>query len=137
MRRRACILTVVVAAVLVAGCGGGSDSDAVKSTVVGYYHALASDDGATACSLLSASARAPFDHFRKGISCAELLTAEAQRQVTPAVKSRLQGVKVTNVAVTGQSASASVGAGRTRSSTVTLVKEGGNWKFQGIPSGTG
>src|SRR5947209_4403746 len=115
-------------ALAAAGCGSSSASE-VKATVTSYLGALARYDGAAACAHLSKSARAPFDHFGRGQTCATLMTAEAKQQIVGAAKQRLQAAKVVKVAVTAQSATATV-AVPGRQSTIALVQEGGQWKIQ-------
>jgi hypothetical protein len=110
------------------GCGSSSSSE-VKAAVTSYLGALARHDGAAACERLSKSARAPFDHFGRGQTCATLLTAEAKQQIVGAAKRRLEAAKVVKVAVAGQSATATV-AVPGRQSTISLVQEGGQWKIQ-------
>ena len=115
-------------AVVAAGCGSSSGTE-VKATVTSYLGALARYDGAAACERLLKSARAPFDHFGRGQTCATLMTAEAKQQITGAAKRRLEAAKVVKVAVAGQSATATV-AVPGRQSTISLVQEGGQWKIQ-------
>jgi len=127
-------LAAVLAVFVVTGCGSSSEGD-VKSTVTDYANALANADGTKACSLLSSTARAPFDRFGRGQTCATLLSTEAKAQLTPTVKKNLKSLKVTKVKVNGNTAVATVAIpGRT--STIPLIKEGGKWKIQ-APVGTG
>ena len=100
-----------------------------RLTVTSYLAALTRYDGAAACSHLSKSARAPFDRFGRGQTCATLMTMEAKQQIVGAAKQRLEAAKVVKVAVTGQTATATVSVPG-RQSTIALVQEGGRWKIQ-------
>jgi hypothetical protein len=110
------------------GCGGSSQAD-VKAAVTSYLQDLARYDGAAACAHLSKAARAPFDRFGRGQTCATLMTTEARQQIVGDAKRRLQAAKVVKVTVAGRTATATV-AVPGRRSTIALVQEGGGWKIE-------
>lgn len=93
---------------LVAGCGGSeSDSDKVKSTVTGFFGAVADNEGQRACALLTDSA------IQELSSAAFLLQAPAScpeaietfnRQLSSDDKKALKSAEVNRVAITGRTA---------------------------------
>lgn len=118
-----------MAAVALAGCGGSDSQAQVKATVTTYLQALAHYDGAGACAKLSKTARAPFDRFGRGQTCASLMTAEARQQIVGTAKQRLEAAKVLKVTVAGRNATATVSVPG-RQSTISLVDEHGGWRIE-------
>jgi hypothetical protein len=133
-------LALVFVAALLAGCGGGDrpkvpDSKAAADAVTGFTKAFAAGDGATACGLLTTGARDAF------VKRAEAATgskdcAESMKRVHDLAGSSVTGplgsATVSQVKIAGSTASAQLTASG-HSTTVTLSKQGGDWKLNGVP----
>jgi hypothetical protein len=102
---RAGMVTVLLAALLIVGCGGGSDDSAnVKKTMTRLYSALASGDGATACSLATPSGRAKLERgVGKGASCVQIV-ALLGASLPAKIKEGLRSVQVKKVTIHGNTA---------------------------------
>ena len=129
----------VLASLALAACGGGGDDDSqVKDRVNGLYDALADKKADKACESLSDDAK---DQLTKGSqalskgkkqSCEDvmgLVFAFAGKQIE-----KVRDVKVTNVKVDGDKATATVEQGKTKN-TVPLVKEDGEWLISSLSTG--
>jgi hypothetical protein len=132
---RATAIAATALALAVAGCGGGDDKSAVESTIHSYLNAFVSGDGAKACSLMSDTTRTRFvaragPVYKTG-NCGVAID-KIRNQAGPAVLAALKGVKVSDVKVTGDTATAKLTSGKSFTST-TLVKQSGSWKVSAVP----
>jgi uncharacterized protein DUF4878 len=132
MRRATTILAT--AAIAVAGCGGGPADD-VESAIKSYIGAFKDGDGEKACSLMTRSTRKQFVTRTKALTkttdCAAAIEAIRTQAGQPAMDA-LKKVKVSDVKVNGNTATARLSTGK-NSSTATLKKEDGAWKVSGAP----
>jgi hypothetical protein len=132
---RAVHLAVCAAAILaLAGCGKKSDAAQVESTIRTYYTAFANGDSAKACDQLSDATRASLEKRAGGRKCADLLSAASQRPNVQKVEPGLKNPKITNVKVTGNTATATATV-RGTSTTVPLKKENGHWRIAILSGG--
>ena len=121
------------------GCGGGGeskpDSQAAADAVAGFTKAFAAGDGAKACSLLTPAAAQAFTKRAQTATGARDCPTSMKRVADLAgssVTEPLSKATVGEVKVTGNSATTSVSAGG-HSTTVTLSKQDGAWKLNGVP----
>lgn len=139
---------VVGASAVLAGCGSSgqtstnADVQHAKATVVRAFHALASGDGATVCSLTTASGRRTLAASLPHASCAKVV-ALASRRLTPAQRAALASIEVKHVAVSGRRAAVTDADLRSRhgslqgfinpsSAPTALSKQpDGSWKISG------
>jgi ketosteroid isomerase-like protein len=135
-----------VVALTIAACGGQSsgstDVAKVKQTVVRELAALANGDGATACSLATASGRAKVQSAIAGASCEEVVKRFAQ-QVPQRVKDGMLTAKVKHVTIKGDTATVAnaditssrgtlAGFLQPGSAPTMLTKQAdGSWKLSG------
>src|SRR5947209_19899007 len=137
--RRSALAVVLVVSLALLGCGGGGgDEQAVKNTVTQFMSALATGDGAKACSLATAQAqqRLTAQGSGAGGSCPAIITAISKR-LPPQIKQGLETAKVKKATVKGDTATVAdkdisssagnlgpfLGSGSTK-----LKKENGSWK---------
>jgi hypothetical protein len=116
------------------GCGGQSDADRIQQTVKTYLSALADGDGAKACDQLTGDqTRAVVDHAITSLpelqasGCADALT-KLSGSLGADEKQTLRDAKVTQVQVSGDSATAEVVGG---SKTAELQKSHGRSLISG------
>jgi hypothetical protein len=131
MRRGACAGALIAALAFGAfGCGGGGgESDTVKNTVKSFFTALANRDGKKACALLSkASVQAT---QVGGGDCAKALKSVSVQAVPDNKRDEAKNIEVTSVKLRGTTAIA-VAKGKKGTQQLTLVKEGGKWKFASL-----
>jgi hypothetical protein len=135
-----------VVALTIAGCGGqgsgASDVAKVKQTLLREFAAVANGDGATACSLATASGRAKLQSAVPGASCEEVVKVAAQR-LPGSVKEGLLTAKVNRVTIRGETATVQdaditssrgslAGFLQPGSAPTTLTKQSdGSWKISG------
>jgi hypothetical protein len=105
---------------LLAGCGGQSPSKQVAAVAQGYEHALLTDNGRAACSLMSAQVRRVFGASLTACAQAVDLVASSGRD-TPIV---------TAVRIHGARATATV-RNKAGISTLPLSRERGHWRVAG------
>jgi hypothetical protein len=132
MRRATAILAAV--ALSAAGCGGNASSD-VESTIHAYLDAFVKGDGSKACSLMTDATRKSFVKrvrplYKTG-DCGKAID-KIRSQAGPAVIGALKGVKVSDVKISGDRATARLNSGVNTSST-RLQKEGGSWRIAAAP----
>ena len=128
-----------VAAAL-AGCGGGGekskpDPQAAADAVTGFTTAFAAGDGAKACSLLTSAAASAFAKRAQTATGARDCPTSIERVhdlVGSSVTEPLSKATVGQVKVTGDTATTTVTASG-HSTTVTLTKQDGAWKLNGVP----
>ena len=137
MKRATSLL--LVAAALASGCGGGgdkgSDQDQVSSAVTNFAHAFGKGDGKTACALLTNDARNTFVTRISSLvgtrDCAEAI-GKLPGLAGPNVTGPFQTATVSNVKVTGDTATATLTAAG-HSAQVTLDKSSGDWLLTLVP----
>lgn len=105
---------------LLAGCGGQPRSVQVTAVAQGYEHALLTDNGRAACSLMSAQVRRLFGSSLTACAQAVDLVAPSGRD-TPVV---------TAVRIHGARATATL-RNKAGISTLPLSREGGQWRVDG------
>lgn len=135
VRSRAAAAAALLA---LAGCGAGdkpSGPEAARAATEDFAHAFGKGSGSRACELLTTSAQAAFVKRLKvstgAANCQEAIIrvhSLAGKQVTDA----FSGAKATNPKVTGTTATVTLTASG-HATTVRLVKEGGDWKLNGVP----
>ncbi len=151
-RHRPTVLaTAATLCVLVlAGCGGGSsapqsDAAKVKTTIGSYLAAQAAGDGTAACALLTPAGQRQLigvvAKSSKGLvtqpTCEDAVGL-VRTAATPAQLTALEHADVSNVAVSGDRATADVSAGSgLPNGSVTLVRAGSAWLISGAPGLTG
>src|SRR5581483_4328896 len=118
--RRMVLLAAGATAALVAGCGGGNDLgpsiSAIKKTESAYLTAIASGNGAAACSQLTSDQAAAVLQagVAAGASSCETAIKAFSKSLTPAAKQALLGAKIVNVQVDPPNGSAQLkGSSRT------------------------
>ena len=132
MKRAAATLAAV--ALMLAGCGQSSE-DQVASTVHGYLNAFVGGDGAKACSLMASATRRVFVariRSTMGTSDCGIALDRIHNQAGPRVLAALRKVKVTDVKIQGDHATA-VLATAARSTFTDLQKEHGHWRIAAAP----
>lgn len=135
-RRRAAVAALLV---LLAGCGGGGrhvpDSDAASAAVLGFSKAFGAGNAKEACDLLTADARAAFLKRVQALiatkDCAVAMT-KVHDEAGADVNQAFARATVSNVRLKGTSATATLTASG-HSTTVGLLKQGGDWKLTGVP----
>jgi hypothetical protein len=144
VRASARLAAPLAIALVAGGCGGGggtgvhkalSDPVAVRAAVAGFATAFGAGDGAKSCDLLTPAARAAFvKRVQKLVRSTDCATAmkrlhdDAGAQVTSAFTTAQVGA----VKVAGNIATVELTAAG-HSTTVHLVKQGGDWKLAGLP----
>jgi hypothetical protein len=117
--------------------GGEGDTSQIASAVEGYYAAIAHDDGARACSLMSAKiagtivqtlGRSPQLHSK---GCAAILGLLFKRR-SGASPAALADVHVTSVRIRGDRAFALLRGKLIRSGEIPMAREGGVWKVAAL-----
>ena len=127
----------LVASVLVlSGCGGDSDEDEIRSTLETYVEAFVAGDGKRACELMTEETRAEFVNKVSVLS----RTGDCGRSVRvvrtlagDATAKALQGAKIEDVKVDGDSATATLVASGNRAPS-KLAKVDGEWRISGVPN---
>lgn len=131
---------LVSAAVALGACGGSHESDRadVRKTVEGFYGALADKDAKKACAAISEKGKQEISDTAsrqgKKQSCSQifsLILAFGGNSLSQA-----KDVKVTDVKLDGDQASATISLSK-RKSQIGLVKENGDWKLSGLDLGAG
>jgi hypothetical protein len=122
------------AAVAVIACGGsgGDDERAVEDRVYALYDAFAEQDTRLACASLTASARRAVTDPSRG--CEPTLWSALEASGSP--ESGTSAIQVTDVAIDGDTAEARVVL-RGVEARLGLLREGGEWKVDRLPGGTG
>jgi hypothetical protein len=130
--RRALAL-VAALALLVAGCGGSdgpTDKAQIETTLKTYYKAFGSGDSGGACDELAKGTRAELEKAAGGKDCTAILDQALKRPDYAKVAPKLANVKVTEVNIVGDKASAKAAVpGVGRPTVVPLKKEAGGWKI--------
>jgi hypothetical protein len=130
---------LLAAAALASGCGGGgdkgSDQEQVSKAVTDFAHAFGKGDGKQACDLLTNGARTAFVTRIASLvgtrDCAEAV-AKLPGLAGPNVTGPFQTATVSNVKVTGDTATATLTAAG-HSAQVTLEKPDGVWLLTHVP----
>jgi len=92
-------VTALLVGFLVAGCGGGTDDVAkVKQTMTRFLAAMADGDGATACSLATASAQAKLERASPGTSCEQDVSILSGR-LSSEIKDGLRSAQIKKVTI--------------------------------------
>ncbi len=137
MRTRAGSVSAVVAIVVglsVAGCGTSSDSEKAGNAVELYLAAVAQDDGATACGLLSPAAQTEAVAAAHGAGATAGTCTLAVKALSAGLgnsdRSKLRLATVSDVTIDGDTAQARLEGG----DAVPLVKSGGAWKISKLPA---
>jgi hypothetical protein len=131
-----------VALAAIAGCGGGGKEGGggakakdPGAVVKEFAKAFGDADGAAACDLLTKPAQDAFVKRAQPLTGADDCPAAVER-VAEAAGASVTGAyadsKVEDVKVTGSQATAQLNAGGA-ATTVTLVKEDGDWKLTKVP----
>jgi hypothetical protein len=132
-------IVALAVALAAAGCGsssGPTDKQQIETALLTYYKAFGSGDSGGACHELASGTKAGLEKAGSGKDCTEILDAARKRPDYPAIASKLQNARVTNITVARDKASAAVlipgvrknGALGART-TVPLIKEHGAWKI--------
>ena len=131
MRRSACAGALIAGLAFGAvGCGGGGgDSDNIKESIKAFFAGLGERDGKKVCSLLS-NALVQAAQV-SGSDCAKSLKVVAAQAVPENKRNEVRNVQVSDVKVTGTTATALV-KGTRGSKKMSLVKENGKWKLGSI-----
>jgi hypothetical protein len=133
-------LAALAVAVSLGACGGGGakakpDPEAAADAVTGFTKAFAAGDGAKACDLLTSAAAAAFVK-RAQVSTGARDCPTSMKRVAElagsSVTDPLSKATVGEVKVTGDRAATTVTASG-HSTAVTLSKEDGAWKLNGVP----
>jgi hypothetical protein len=129
-------LAIALVAVAVGGCGGiggeqpKDEGEEVEASLVAYYKAFASGDSETACNHLAENTVAQLERAAGGRPCSEVLDRALKRPDYAKVAPKLAEVKVTEVNVAEDKATARATVpGVGKSTRVPLVKEDGTWKI--------
>lgn len=129
---------MVAASLVLAGCGSDapSDEDQIKETVVSYYKAFGQGESDTACGELASETREELEKASGGQDCAEVLDRVLKQPDYAKLAEKLDGVKVTEVKIVGDQATAetevpgvAAAAGGSVHTPVPLKKENGDWKI--------
>jgi hypothetical protein len=141
-RRLAAALSV---AAIVTGCGGGgggsSDTAKVKQTVKSAFTALATGNGASFCSLATASGQATLAKTLPGSTCAKVVTLVSEH-LSAEQKTGLRNAQVNKVTISGDHATVKNSDISTSKGTLkgflspgapTMLTKGsdGTWKLSG------
>jgi hypothetical protein len=140
-RRNGLLAAVVVSSVLT-GCGGSSDASKVTETITRAFHALATGDGATLCSLATEAGQKTLAAGVPHASCEDVVKLVAVH-LTASQKAALESVQIKRVEINGDRATVSDAAlASTRGSLKGFINPGspptrltkqsdGNWKLSG------
>jgi hypothetical protein len=115
---------LVAAIGVLAGCGGQAGGSQVRAVAQGYERALLTDNGRTACSLMSTSVRREFGTSETACAQAVALLAPARHEASSRYPT------VTAVRVNGARATATLRSSA-GVSTLPLSREGGHWRVAG------
>lgn len=123
---------------LIAGCGGGSappDREQVGSVVLTYARAFGAGDGGKACDQLTPAGRAGFLKLVSVLAdthdCATGMHLLRQA-IGPQAAAALHAARVSNVRLSGSTATATITAGA-EGAVVRLAKQGGRWRLVAAP----
>lgn len=138
------LLAALAVSASLAACGGGSSSSSdvakVKQTITRAFHALATGDGATLCSLATPAGQRALASAAPHSTCAKVVQL-VSAHLTPSQKAALESVRVTKVTVSGNQAAVSntdlttahgslKGFINSRSAPTRLTKQpDGSWKI--------
>jgi peptidyl-prolyl cis-trans isomerase B (cyclophilin B) len=121
------VVPLLVGAAALTGCGK-SDEDKIKNVLQDYNAALVDGDGKKACSLFDAEGQRRLVNSLKSLAptssatdCAQLIR-DVSATITDDNGKRIKALKITNVKVNGDKATAQSGV------LTTLVKKDGDWK---------
>jgi hypothetical protein len=126
-----------VLAALLVGCGGdgssGSDEEQIEATIKNYFAAFADGDGDKSCEQLTDEARENLEKGLEGVGtgkCEDL--PEAMKQLPDEQRNELKKLKdaeVTDIKVTGDTATAVPTLEGERGNEVKLRRVGDDWKI--------
>lgn len=110
--------------------GGSDDTAAVQKTMMTYMTGVAHGDGAAACGALSPAASRQIVAVGRseGYKTCESAIQGISKKLPAATKDQLRSVRVTDVHVSGSSATAKY---KGSAATVHLTKSGGRWYISG------
>ena len=132
--RSAAALLAALAALALTACGSSkSDSAKARDTVKTFLSAAARGNGGKACDQLSTPTKGQINAAGQG-SCSSLI-GRLNGQLSSQQQTKVDNIDP-KVTVHGDTATAtyqSVNSPGTR--TILLVKENGNWKISGLPTG--
>ncbi|MGI8506103.1 MAG: hypothetical protein ACR2MK_04745 [Solirubrobacteraceae bacterium] len=102
------LLAALAVSAILAACGGSSsnsspDAAHVKQTITRAFHALATGDGATLCSLATADGQRALAAAAPHSTCAKVV-ALVGAHLTPSQKAALESVQVSKVTIDGDHA---------------------------------
>jgi hypothetical protein len=117
---------------------GGADEQALTAVVKRYYAAAVAEDGNTACKLIApAVARAVSEEYGQGSGAPSLRGLRSCPALLSALFKRTSGelavaMKIATVRVQGERAYVLVGSTNTPAGFLTLQREGGVWRIEGL-----
>jgi nitrous oxide reductase accessory protein NosL len=98
------LLAALAVSLVIAGCGGGSsEATKVEQTVTRAFHALATGDGATLCSLATPAGQKSLAAAVPHSSCAAVIKL-VSAHLTASQKAGLESLKIKNVTINGDQA---------------------------------
>jgi hypothetical protein len=130
---RAAAAIAAVLALVFAGCGGPdkpTDTEKIRTALQTYYKAFGTGDSGGACDELAKDTREELEKAGGDKDCTEILDQALKRPDYAKVAPKLANVKVTEINIVGDKASAKAAVpGVGRPTVVPLKKEHGAWKI--------
>jgi hypothetical protein len=124
-------MLILLVAGSVAGCGGSSSgaSGQITSTIKSFLSDLGSGNGGAACQLLTPAGQKQLisQGSGSGVTCSQLIST-VSKAFTASEQKKLENATVTNIKITGNSATAELKGGTGKAH---LSKTGGKWLISG------
>jgi hypothetical protein len=123
----------VLAVLALSGCGGDdspTDKELIENSLTTYYKAFGTGDSGGACNELARETKEELEKAAGGKDCTEVLDQALKRPDYAKVAPKLSKVKVTEINIAGDKATAKAGVpGVGLPTLVPLKKENGAWKI--------
>ena len=129
--RRALALTMA-AALVAAGCGGKdkpTDTEQIRTVLETYYRAFGTGDSGGACNELAKGTKEELEKAAGGKDCTEVLDQALKRPDYAKVAPKLKSVKVTEIMIAGDKATAKAAVPGVGRPTLVPLKKEGTWKI--------
>jgi hypothetical protein len=130
---RRALAVAALGTLLAAGCGGKdkpTDTEQIRTVLETYYKAFGKGDSGGACQELAKGTKEELEKAGGGKDCTEILDQALKRPDYAKVAPKLASVKVTEIMIAGDKATAKASVpGVGRPTLVPVKKEDGVWKI--------